>query len=253
MKTFIISIEEENSPRLNKFLSQPFFQKDHLTYEKVGVKGGDLSAKEYFELGVKGRSRPLSPSMVGCTLSHLEAMRKFLDSSEDFALILEDDAILPNDFSADLLEQQLNQMQLSPQFLFSIGGIQMKECRKVRGDIKDIKLLNASVLEVHPDFYHRICYTVSYVVDREMAKALIEYHKVLRAADDWRYIPDMYPSSRIYMAFIVDHPELEANVIDPSLSTIQAERVGSTDVPVSKYGSSIRYNIGKFLWKKYPL
>ena len=55
------------------------------------------------------------------------------------------------------------------------------------------------------------------------------------------------------MAFIVDHPELEANVIDPSLSTIQAERVGSTDVPVSKYGSSIRYNIGKFLWKKYPL
>ncbi|KGT46939.1 glycosyltransferase family 25 protein [Acinetobacter sp. HR7] len=137
MKTFIISIEEENSARLNKFLNQPFFQKDNLTFEKVGVKGGDLSAKEYFELGVKGRSRPLSPSMVGCTLSHLEAMRKFLDSSEDFALILEDDAILPNDFSADLLEQQLKQMQLSPQFLFSIGGIQMKECRKVRGDIKD--------------------------------------------------------------------------------------------------------------------
>ncbi|UDM38764.1 hypothetical protein LIS44_02995 [Acinetobacter haemolyticus] len=72
MKTFIVSIEEETSPRLLKFLSQPFFKKGQLAYVKVGVKGGELTAKQYFDLGVKGRSRPLSPSMVGCTLSHIE-------------------------------------------------------------------------------------------------------------------------------------------------------------------------------------
>lgn len=253
MKTFIVSIEEETSPRLLKFLSQPFFKKGQQAYVKVGVKGGELTAKQYFDLGVKGRSRPLSPSMVGCTLSHIEALKAFLHSDDEFALVLEDDAILPDDFDTALLEQELKQVQLAPQFLFSLGGIQMKECRKVRGDIKSFTLHRAPVLEVNPDFYHRICYTVSYIVDRAMAKALIQYHQKLRAADDWRYIPDLYPDSRIYMAFIVDHPVLEPNVKDPAFSTIEAERADSSDVPVSKFGSSLRYNLAKFLNKKYPL
>ncbi len=253
MKVFIISIEEDSSPRLNKFLSQPFFEKGDLKYTKLGVNGGNLTAKKYFELGVKGRSRPLSPSMVGCTLSHLDALNEFLKSDDNFALILEDDAILPDDFCLEALEQDLKKMDLAPQFLFSVGGIQMKECRKVRGDIQNFKLLNVPVLEVSPDFYHRICYTVSYIVDRCMAEALIQYHQKLRAADDWRYIPDLYPDSRIYMAFIVDHPVLEPNVKDPTFSTIEAERSESGDVPVSKFGSSLRYNIAKFFNKQYPL
>ncbi|NWK74974.1 glycosyltransferase family 25 protein [Acinetobacter sp. SwsAc6] len=253
MKKFIVSIEEENSPRLKKLFSQPYFKNDAHDWIKIGIKGAELSAKKYFELGVKGRSRPLSPSMVGCTLSHLEALKVFLQSDDEFALILEDDAILPDDFDVVLLEQELKQANLAPQFLFSIGGIQMKECRKVRGEVKPFTLHKAIVLQVNADFYHRICYTVSYIVDRSMAKALIEYHQKLRAADDWRYIPDLYPNSRIYMAFIVDHPILESNVAVQDFSTIESERGNFSDVSVSKYGSSLRYNIAKFFNKKYPL
>jgi glycosyl transferase family 25 len=55
------------------------------------------------------------------------------------------------------------------------------------------------------------------------------------------------------MAFIVDHPVLEPNVNNPAFSTIEAERADSSDVPVSKFGSSLRYNLAKFFNKKYPL
>ncbi len=63
--------------------------------------------------------------------------------------------------------------------LLSIGGIQMKECRKVRGKFCDFSLLDKKVLKVVPDFFHRVNYTVSYIVDRKMAKNLLEYHNQL--------------------------------------------------------------------------
>ncbi len=77
MKIYVISIEEENSPRLSKFLSQNFFEQGNLPITRVGIKGGDLSAKEYFERAVKGRETPLTPGELGCTLSHLKALQFF--------------------------------------------------------------------------------------------------------------------------------------------------------------------------------
>ena len=77
MKIYIVSIEEEKSPRLRKFLSQNFFEQGTLPITKIGIKGGELSAKEYFEKGVKGRSKPLTPAELGCTLSHLSALENF--------------------------------------------------------------------------------------------------------------------------------------------------------------------------------
>lgn len=252
MKTYLISIEENNSPRLLKTLSQPFFQNGELPVMKLGVKGGELNAKEYFELGVKGRSKPLSPSMVGCTLSHLEALKTFLSTTDQYALILEDDAIISDYVTFENLKNEIERLKFNDAFLFSLGGIQMKECRKVRGKILVESFLNRYILKVHPDFYHRVCYTVAYVVDRKMAEILIEYHKKLRAADDWRYIPDLYPNSSVYMTFVIDHPVLDLNVKDPTFSTIEDERTNSGDVPVSKYGSSLRYNLAKFMNQKYP-
>lgn len=253
MKTYLISIEENNSPRLLKTLSQPFFQDGELPVMKLGVKGGELNAKEYFELGVKGRSKPLSPSMVGCTLSHLEALKAFLGTNDQYALILEDDAIIPDYVIFENLKNEIERLKFNDAFLFSLGGIQMKECRKVRGKILVESFLNRYILKVHPDFYHRVCYTVAYVIDRKMAENLIEYHKKMRAADDWRYIPDLYPDSSIYMTAVVDHPVFESNVKDPTFSTIEDERTNSGDVPISKHGSSLHYNFSKFFNTKYPL
>ena len=126
MQVFIISIEDENSPRLCKFLGQPFFQNGQLPFKKIGIKGGELSAKQYFEQAVKGRSKPLTPGELGCTLSHVQALNIFLQTEDDYALIFEDDAILPTDFSLQTIEDEIKRINLSRNTLFSLGGIQMK-------------------------------------------------------------------------------------------------------------------------------
>ncbi|MDO5542441.1 MAG: glycosyltransferase family 25 protein [Acinetobacter sp.] len=253
MKVFVISIEEENSPRLNSFLCQPFFQNGNLEYTKFGVKGGELSAKEYFELAVKGRDKPLTPGELGCTLSHLAALKRFLETSDEFALILEDDAILKNDLSHQMLSDGLSKIDLPKNLLLSIGGIQMKECRKVRGKFCEFSLLNKKVLKVVPDFYHRVNYTVSYIVDRKMAKTLLEYHKPVRRADDWSYLYDFDTSSNILMTYLVDHPVIDKGERDQGLSIIESERNTTDDLLKSKYGTNLRKSIAKIKFKKFTI
>ena len=253
MKVFVISIEEENSLRLNTFLCQSFFQNGNLEYTKVGVKGGELSAKEYFELAVKGRDKPLTPGELGCTLSHLAALKRFLETSDEFALILEDDAILKNDLSYQMLSDGLSKIDLPKNLLLSIGGIQMKECRKVRGKFCEFSLLNKKVLKVVPDFYHRVNYTVSYIVDRKMAKTLLEYHKPARRADDWSYLYDFDTSSNILMTYLVDHPVIDKGERDQGLSIIESERNTTADLLKSKYGTNLRKSIAKIKFKKFTI
>lgn len=253
MKVFVISIEEENSLRLNTFLCQSFFQNGNLEYTKVGVKGGELSAKEYFELAVKGRDKPLTPGELGCTLSHLAALKRFLETSDEFALILEDDAILKNDLSYQMLSDGLSKIDLPKNLLLSISGIQMKECRKVRGKFCEFSLLNKKVLKVVPDFYHRVNYTVSYIVDRKMAKTLLEYHKPARRADDWSYLYDFDTSSNILMTYLVDHPVIDKGERDQGLSIIESERNTTADLLKSKYGTNLRKSIAKIKFKKFTI
>lgn len=249
MNIYIISIEDEKSSRWLGFTQQDFIKNLPQDFIKVGVRGADLPTKQYFELGVKGRRIALTPGEVGCTLSHLKALEHFLASEEEFALILEDDAIIPHDFNLDTLSKALEQMQLGKNFIFSLGGIQMKECLKVRGNILDQLFLNKPVLQVVPDFYHRVCYTVAYIVDRDMAETLIKYHAKLRRADDWSYLFDFDHSASIYMAHIIDHPVIAVGT--SNLSLIEAERDTQAVLKPSRYGSSLRKNIAKIFYKKY--
>lgn len=252
MKVFVISIEEENSPRLNSFLCQPFFQNGNLEYTKFGVKGGELSAKEYFELAVKGRSKPLTPSEVGCTLSHIMALKAFLSTDDDYAIIFEDDAIIPKELNLCLLENSLKKINFPNCILFSLGGIQMKESLKVRGEIIQQKFLGNTVLKVNQHFFNRVNYAVAYIVDRDMASNLIAYHYQLRKADDWSYLYDFNKLSKIYMTYLIDHPEIMEGETNKQLSSIEAERAKFKDLPKSQYGYSLAYSLAKLRYKTYP-
>lgn len=251
MNIYIISVEDEKSSRWLGFTQQAFIKHLAQDFIKVGVRGADLPTKQYFELGVKGRSTALTPGEVGCTLSHLKALEYFLASEEEYALILEDDAIIADDLNLETLSKALKDMQPAKNFLFSLGGIQMKECLKVRGNILNQLFLNKPVLQVAPDFYHRVCCTVAYIVDRDMAETLIQYHAKLRRADDWSYLFDFDHSAHIYMAHIIDHPIIAAGTSNLSLSLIEAERDTQAALKSSRYGSSLRKNIAKLFYKKY--
>ncbi len=252
MQIYIISIEQADSERLNQFLQQPFFQSLKQPYNKIGIKGAELSAKFYFEKAVKGREQALTPGELGCTLSHLQALKEFLKTDDAYAFILEDDAILPPHLTVDALTQELNRIQLPAKTLFSLGGIQMKESRKTRGTIMPYQLFEKKILEVNPDFYHRVNYAMAYVVDRKMAEVLLGYHEPLRRADDWSYLFDFDQQVHLMMTHVVDHPVIQKGESDERLSAIEAERVDRTDLPVSQYGTPLRYTLGKFKYATYP-
>jgi len=71
----------------------------NMTAERVpGVEGLNVpdQFREVFFEGSTLHSK-LKPGEVGCYASHLVAMQRMLDQNHDYALILEDDAILPAD------------------------------------------------------------------------------------------------------------------------------------------------------------
>lgn len=248
---YVVSIEDEHSPRWEKFIQQNFFQNSTKLFVKVGIKGVDLPTKQYFELGVKGRTSILTPGEVGCTLSHLDALKIFLKTDEQYALILEDDAVLPDHFCLKKLEEELTKVPLNSKFLFSLSGIQLKVCHNVRGQMIEQLFFNKRVLRVVPDFYHRVCSTVAYVVDRSMAETLIKYHTRLRRADYWSCLCDFDRSVNIYMTHIIDHPILECGEENQLLSCIESERIKIKDLENSHYGFGLRKNIAKIFYKKY--
>lgn len=79
----------------------------------------------------------LAPVELCCSLSHVAAMRRFLETDEQFCLILEDDAVLSSKLPAFLadfekaaqtvdivrLETDCSAMRLSPAADFAVGGV----------------------------------------------------------------------------------------------------------------------------------
>ncbi|AYA03767.1 glycosyl transferase [Acinetobacter sp. WCHAc010034] len=251
MKIFVISIEEENSLRLNNFTAQPFFQQGAAPFAKVGVKGSELPVKQYFEIAVKGRSQPLSPSELGCSLSHMAALKAFLETDDDYALILEDDALFPHALTLAQIEAEIEKADFPPNILLSLGGIQMKESLKVRGKIRAQKFLNKNVLEVTPHYYHRVCAAFAYIVDRKMANTLLKYNARIRKADDWGYLYDFDSTAHILMTHIIEHPPLAVGETDEAISKIENERVNTADLPVSSYGKFWPKNLIKLVTSRY--
>jgi len=92
----------------------------HIPFERfAAVEGRDIDpdATPHFSRSQYQRrhgKRP-TPCEIGCYMSHMGAMRRFLDSDTEFALILEDDAILGDALPGVLmgLEQHAGEWNIS--------------------------------------------------------------------------------------------------------------------------------------------
>lgn len=207
MKKYIVSIEQQDSPRLQSFLNQDFIQSIENEFQMIGFNAYQQSAKDYFQQAVVGRVQPLTLGEWGCTKSHLMCMEDFLASDEKYALVFEDDAIQKFEFDVDKLLLEIEQLNLTAPFVLSLGGVQTKFCRKVRGNLLNQSIFNRPVLKIHPYFYAKINHTYSYVIDREMAKLLLDLRKVKMEVADY-FIDFMDKNAHYYMTYIFDHPEI---------------------------------------------
>ena len=168
------------------------------------VYGAELSAKDYYEKTqnfAPRNKRPLSPSELGCTLSHLEALETFVSSGSDRALILEDDVVGTD---SDIEAIRSISHRLHEDCLLLCGGQEGLRTKKYQyGERTDI----AGVYQVCKFSYRYMFGTFCYVVTRRSAQAIIDHQDAnLSQADKW---DEFFQGTNIsiYYANILSHPE----------------------------------------------
>lgn len=118
MRTQVVSLAQDVSRRRN---FDEAFRGVGLDYSFCdAIYGGQLPASKYFEMGVQGQKRILSPAELGCSLSHCSALKKLLVNDLSFGLILEDDVKIQN---RQLLSEFLH-IAYKPNTLYILGGQQ---------------------------------------------------------------------------------------------------------------------------------
>lgn len=218
MKKYLISIELQDSTRLQGFYEQRTFHNYKDEFKQFGIIGKNLSVSQYFEMGVAGKSKPMTPGELGCTLSHLEALKDFLASDAQYAYVFEDDVIFKCAINFD---HEFSFLENG--FILSLGGINLYLCNKARGQILKEKFYDRPILKLHPYFSDKAFYTMGYVIDRTAAQAFIDYNKIVHLADDWEGFLKYAPSISFYFTDILAHPEL--NFVKNTQSSIENERL----------------------------
>lgn len=255
MKKYLISIEQKNSPRLNAFFAQDTFKNYKSEFKQFGIVGADFPSSEYFKLAVAGKDRPLSPAELGCTLSHMSAVRDFLTSDEDYACIFEDDAQSLEYIDLNALETQIQALKLKPGFFLMLGGIQLSLNRQIRGKFLDQKLYSTQVLSIHPYYHDKLSYAYAYVIDRQMAQYLVQYHQQPQLYDHWNKFEQHGLKPHFYASFLFDHPDIEDCTLTNSY--LSAERATLTEIKSSKrtrldrFKNSILKRFYKFMLQLY--
>lgn len=213
MKIAVISV----SPvRLSKFTTKNRIESQ---FDVFGVNGKALSADSYFRVGVAKKAVPLSPSEVGCSLSHLEAMRAFLDSDARYLCVLEDDVEFVDASTFNAINDTWldGVVESNGPVLLHLGG---QEGLPGRWKIHGVKIAtpNVDVWRMALPSLRWLWRTCGYIVNREMAKLVIASQEAdLTLADSWKvFTKDVTPN--VYYAKLVNHP------LDLAQSAIEAER-----------------------------
>ncbi|MEB3754272.1 glycosyltransferase family 25 protein [Acinetobacter sp. MD2(2019)] len=249
MKKYLISIESEDSQRLQGFFAYPTFNKYKSDFKQFGIIGKHLSAAEYFQLGVAGKNKPMTPGELGCTLSHLDALKDFLASNEKYAMIFEDDVIERFEIDLNELAQHIETLNLDESFFLSLGGIQMKICNRVRGELLSQVLFQQKILKVDSYFLDRLAYAYAYVVDRKMADKLLSYHQPPRIYDHWGSF-NISDNVNFYATFLFEHPILNAGNLEQH-SHLEQDRLLLNNTQIIKKHSKFIKKIKCFLLDKW--
>ena len=209
---FVISLKSDEARR--KKLKERF--KNYGEFKLVeATDGRAMSAKEYYGYalpGLEAYGRLLSPSEVGCSLSHVRAYEEFLKSDAKFALILEDDVIGDESGIKKAFEMAAKMKAGSALICGAQDGLE--------GRFSAFgKKLDEDFWLVSKRSYGTIYRAAAYALDRRAAEKLLQTHKkALCVADFWQILL-LKSGLKMYFSDIFAHP------LDLSGSNIQAERV----------------------------
>lgn len=211
IKTYFVSLDGATGRRAELATRFPQFYEN---FELVSaVSGNELGAGHYFRVFIKNylsTGQILSPAEIGCTLSHIEVYKRFLETSEPRALVLEDD-VIGSDSDIRHIEKAASTIpELS---IFFCGGQDGLVSRKwLLG-----KTYRGPVYKLHRICINQVWRTCCYVIDRPLAEHLLEKHRqYLHRTDKWfKLIPN---KASIFYSDFLKHP------LDKANSVIEKER-----------------------------
>lgn len=211
MKIYLISLEKDVERRDVLKLSLPIAYE---SMEWIHAKNGkDMLAKDYFFYAnqfYEYNRKLITPSEVGCTLSHIQAYKEFLKTDEEYCLIIEDD-IIGNDDDIKNIENIIKNEK--PNGLVLFGGQE-----GVPSDYWNyILAIKTKSLYCISNFSKKFLFgAYCYTINRNVAKELIDMHeKDFQFADNWG---SLLKENKMYYISLIEHPK------DFSNSNIEKER-----------------------------
>ena len=236
MRIYLISLEQDQQRRIE--LAERFPQ----NYPKMlwikAINGKKLPAKDYFYCAQQYfniHKKLITPSEVGCTLSHIKALETFLESDDEYCLILEDDVIGCDKDITYIMSLVTNNKINDFVLCGGQDGLNFLKYIMAKKNIDNLYFLPIFSMK----FLFRTC---SYIVNKKTARYIIKKQKKkLEIADAWY---EIFKKSNISLSYLnlLNHPE------DLSNSHIENER--SRFYMVEKNFFKRIYKQGLF-WKIY--
>lgn len=176
-KFYIINLKQSNERKKN-IINE--LNKQNITNFQIidAIDGNKLSEEELetFTFGNKKNFNTwgpkLTPSQIGCALSHIKIYKKFLKSNYEFAFILEDDAIFLRKFDTELKNFIIKNLKYKKQIML------LSELKEFLTKPLDNNQ-NYEIVNVTNAFY-----THSYLINKEAAKSIINFNYPLKTVAD---------------------------------------------------------------------
>lgn len=199
--------------------------KAQISYSFIdAINGKELHAKDYYPICTNpnfffNRRHVISPSEVGCRLSHKNAISDFLKNTDcEWLFVFEDDIQFKELKMANLLANLSSLSGVDP-MLVHLGGQEGISCAKrvLRYDRRIVGGLEVSkVFLPTVRWLYRTC---GYLVNRQAAELLTKVHdKCTFVADDWGFVLKKSGIKHLHYCDVVSHP---MELLD---SSIESER-----------------------------
>jgi len=227
MHFYILSLEkdvqrrEKISKNMNDFgISYEFFNATDAKKEKI----------------IKNKNSKLTNSEAACAKGHLDIYRKFLETENEYALIIEDDVSI-NSKSIDIFKLFLDDIEVEVPAIYILGGIGEKNIFKYFVGIQQ-KKIKSLILKYCYKSEDKIYGTCCYLINRKASENILKTnYELIYLADDW----NEYKKKSIVSKFFIFEPSIFIHPPQENQSHIEQERINKKQKTENKFKKALKY------------
>tara|TARA_B100000902_G_scaffold379478_1_gene413840 strand:+ start:1176 stop:1922 length:747 start_codon:yes stop_codon:yes gene_type:complete len=176
-KIYVVNLKRDEERRKN--IINEIEKQNIKNYEIIdAVDGNELNEYELDTLTFKNKKKfnqwnsKMSPSQIGCALSHIKIYKKFINTDFKLAFILEDDAIFLKNFEIKIKKFILKNFKYKKQIMLLS---ELKEFYPKAIDTND----GYEIVNVSNAFF-----THGYIINREAAKSIVSFNFPVKTVAD---------------------------------------------------------------------